>query len=202
MQDMHDGVGSALISSLVMVEKGDAPPANLAEVLRDCVDELRLVIHSLEPVAHDLTTLLASLRERIGKRLETSGIRLVWHMDDIPPLPWLEAPQALQILRIVQESLANVLKHAGATEVCIRASMEDGMGEYVVVCVTDNGKGFDAATDIPGRGIKNLRARAEKLGGKISIDTAPGKGCALTLWLPLAGVEKSSEALCMALSST
>lgn len=202
MQDMHDGVGSGLISSLAMVEKGDAQASHLADVLRDCVEELRLVIHSLEPVAHDLTTLLASLRERIGKRLEASGIRLVWQMDDIPTLAWLEAPQALQILRIVQESLANVMKHACATEVIMRAGLEDGIPEYVRVCIRDNGKGFDAVADSTGRGIRNIRARAEKLGGKISIEAAPGKGCALTLWLPLAGAEQGREALWMAPSST
>lgn len=186
MQDMHDGVGSALISSLAMVEQGEMAPEDVAGMLHECVDELRLVIHSLEPIAHDLTTLLASLRQRIGKRLEASGIRLYWHMDDIPPLPWLEAPQALQILRIVQESLTNILKHARATEVRISAGfdLQAGLVQHVQVCVADNGVGFDASSVDYGHGLKNIHERARRLGGELLLDSTPGKGSVVKLLLP------------------
>jgi signal transduction histidine kinase len=74
MRDMHDGLGSALMSSLVLVEQGRLQAKDVAKVLRECVDDLRLVIDSLEPVGHDLVALLATLRYRLGRRLEHSGL--------------------------------------------------------------------------------------------------------------------------------
>ena len=53
--------------------------------------------------------MLATLRFRLGRRLELAGIELEWDMQDLPPLAWLGPPQALQLMRIVQEVLTNVL---------------------------------------------------------------------------------------------
>jgi len=193
MQDMHDGIGSTLMSSLAMVENGQVNPDYVASLLRECIDELRIVIHSLEPIAYDLTTLLASLRQRLGRRLEVSGIRLFWYMGDLPALPWLEAPQALQILRIMQELLTNVLKHAHATEVRINSRLETPPhGEpKVVVSVVDNGVGFDPTSLSHGRGLKNIKERSQRLYGEIRFDSAPSMGTSVELRLP---VDKLPEA--------
>ena len=53
MREMHDGLGSALMSSLVAVERGQMQPGDIAQVLRECVDDLKLTIDSLEPVGDD-----------------------------------------------------------------------------------------------------------------------------------------------------
>ena len=115
MHDMHDGLGSALTTSLAMLEQGNVDGAELKSLLLDSVDDLRAVIDSLEPLDGDLTSVLATLRFRLGKRLELAGIGLEWDMQDLPALGWLGPPQALQLMRIVQEVLTNVLKHARAT---------------------------------------------------------------------------------------
>lgn len=106
MRDMHDGIGSRLISSLAVIESGCLDSSRIAGVLRECMDDLKLVIDSLEPIAHDLVTLLATLRFRLGGRMELAGIRIFWDVDDLPPLPWLEPPEALEILHILQEALS------------------------------------------------------------------------------------------------
>lgn len=185
MRDMHDGMGSALMSSLVLVEQGKLDLPSVAQVLRECVDDLRLVIDSLEPIGHDLVTLLATLRYRLGKRLEAAGLQLEWQVDDLPPLPWLDPTAALQVLRIVQEALTNILKHARARTVRIALCKA---GEHVEVVVTDDGNGFDVATMITGReggrGLRNLRKRAQGLGGDVDFSSQPG--CTrVTLRLPV-----------------
>lgn len=182
MQEMHDGLGSSLLSAMVAVEQGRMQQHQVVEVLRECVDDLRLVIDSLEPVGHDLVSLLATMRYRLGKRLQAGGLTLDWDVQDLPPLAWLEPPDALHVLRLLQEALNNVLKHARATRVRIATRH---LGGKVEIRVEDDGEGFDLATVQKGRGLRSQLKRAQRLGGSVLVDTQPGHGTRLTLRLPV-----------------
>lgn len=182
MADMHDGLGSSLLSALVAVEQGSMSQDKVVEVLRECVDDLRLVIDSLEPVGHDLVSLLATMRYRLGKRLQMGGLKLEWDVQDLPPLTWLEPPDALHVLRLMQEALNNVLKHACASRVRMVTRHH---GSYVEIRVEDDGAGFDLQTIQHGRGLKSQIKRAQRLGGKLRIDSTPGMGTRLSLRLPV-----------------
>lgn len=182
MHDMHDGLGSSLLTTLAAIEKDNLPQEAVADALRACIEDLRLVIDSLEPVAHDLVTLLATIRYRLGQRLDAAGLELRWEIDDLPPLPWLEPPDALNVLRLVQEALVNVLKHANASY--IRVTTRD-LGEQLEIQIQDNGCGFDKNAVIPGRGMHSQANRAERLGGKLDVESTPGCGTLLRLLLPV-----------------
>lgn len=182
MADMHDGLGSSLLSALVAMEQGSMSHEQCVEVLRECVDDLRLVIDSLEPVGHDLVSLLATMRYRLGKRLQAGGLKLDWDVQDLPPLPWLEPPDALHVLRLMQEALNNVLKHARASRVRMVTRHH---GSYVEIRVEDDGAGFDLQNIQHGRGLKSQIKRAQRLGGKLRIDSLPGNGTRLSLRLPV-----------------
>jgi signal transduction histidine kinase len=182
MRDMHDGLGSTLMSTLVLVETGKLQAREVASLLRECVDDLRLVIDSMEPIDHDLVTLLASLRHRLGKRLEGAGLTMLWEVQDLPPLPWLHPPDALQVLRIAQEVLTNVLKHAQARTVRVGTRQ---LGDEVQVLIRDDGVGFDPKLAQQGRGLRHLGQRAHRLGGRIELVSSPGQGTLITLHLPL-----------------
>lgn len=182
MADMHDGLGSSLLSALVAMEQGSMSHEQCVQVLRECVDDLRLVIDSLEPVGHDLVSLLATMRYRLGKRLQIGGLKLEWDVQDLPPLSWLEPPDALHVLRLMQEALNNVLKHAGASRVRMVTRHH---GSYVEIRVEDDGAGFDLQTIQHGRGLKSQIKRAQRLGGKLRIDSTPGMGTRLSLRLPV-----------------
>ncbi|WP_454757831.1 ATP-binding protein [Cupriavidus campinensis] len=195
LQDMHDGLGSSLISALRMVEKdpsGTARADDIAQVLRECIDDLKLTIDSLEPVSTDLLLLLATLRYRLGSRLEAAGISLTWDVDDIPPLQWLGAQSALHILRILQEVFTNVLKHSHATAICVQTSHDD---HAVMVRVHDNGTPFDP-TGVPlahgGRGLANVQRRASALDAAVSWEP-DATGTWFTLSLPIAPVTASLD---------
>lgn len=171
IRDMHDGFGSALISALMVVEHGKPDSINVAQVLRECIDDLKLTVDSLEPMDTDLLPLLASLRFRLGPRLELAGIQLHWEVDNSLTLAWLTPGSALQILRMLQEVFTNAVKHAGASAIRMHASKGDG---DIVISIEDNGKGFAPATVASGRGMANLRYRAQALGGHACWTSQPG----------------------------
>jgi signal transduction histidine kinase len=182
MQDMHDGLGSALSSSLVLLERGEVTVAQAAVVMRECVDDLRLIVDSLEPTSKDISTLLGMLRYRLQHRLDAAGLRLHWQMADLPALNWLEPSLALDLLRLAQEAIVNVLKHSAATELTLKVQHKDNTIELVV---HDNGCGFDLNTVSLGRGLRNQSRRAERLGGKLIVGSTPGSGTFLCLRLPV-----------------
>ena len=187
MRDMHDGVGSHLIALLRLAESGSASGPAMAELLRGAIEDLRLTIDSLEPLEHDLATLLATLRQRVGRRLDGAGLRLEWAMDDLPPLPWLEPTQALQVLRVIQEAMSNAIKHARARTLRLSARRLDEDDGRIEVCVADDGCGFDPAHAPAGHGLASMRQRAATLGGELQLDTEPGRGVRLRLLLPGGG---------------
>ncbi len=182
MYDMHDGLGSTLLATLCAIERDNLPQSAVIDALRGCVDDLRLVIDSLEPMEHDLVTLLATIRYRMGPRLADAGLTLYWDIHDLPELPWLEPPDALHVLRLVQEALANVLKHARADRVRLATRASEN---HVEIYIEDNGCGFDLNAATLGRGLRNQNRRAEYLGGELKIESVQGKGTCLKLCLPI-----------------
>lgn len=183
MQDMHDGLGSSLRTALWAVEKGRTDEHAIADVLKSCIDDLKLAIDSMEPVQADLLLLLATWRFRLEPRIEDTGIALHWEVTDLPALDWLEPKSALHILRIMQEALTNVIKHARATEIRVRTGVEDN---WVVVSITDNGIGFSMAEAFQGggKGLTNLSHRAQAIGAEVSWSRADAGTC-FALRLPV-----------------
>ncbi len=157
--------------------------AEVAQVLKGCIDDLKLAIDSMEPVEADLLLLLATLRYRLGPRLESTGITLRWEVKNVPKLDWLDPKNALHILRILQETFTNIIKHTHATEIRVATGMED---DYVVVTITDNGQGFSVERELKGggKGLSNQMRRAEAIGAEVSWDSNDAGTC-FTLRLPV-----------------
>ena len=184
MQDMHDGLGSSLISAIRSVERGNIGDARVSQILKDCLDDLKLTIDSMEPVEADLLLLLATLRFRLEPRLEGTGVSLLWEVRELPTLDWLNPSSALHILRIVQESIANILRHTGASEIRVGTT---AVADGVLVQIGDNGGGFDVAAALAhggGRGLQNQQRRAAAVDGKVGWNSSAA-GTTFTLWLPL-----------------
>lgn len=184
MQDMHDGLGSSLISAIRSVERGSLGHAAVSQLLKDCLDDLKLTIDSMEPIEADLLLLLATLRFRLEPRLEGTGVALLWEVEELPALAWLAPSSGLHVLRIVQESIANILRHTRATQIRVSTAAGD---EGVTVSIQDNGQGFDVAGTLArkssGRGLHNQQRRAHALGGRVTWH-ADASGTRFTLWLP------------------
>ncbi len=182
MSEMHDGIGSQLTLALSLVRRmdreanpgGGGEDGQVATVLRESIEDLQLIIDSLEPVENDLLTVLGTLRYRLQDRLGKGGIELQWNVVDLPPLPMLTPHGVLSILRIVQEAFANCLKHSGATRIAVSTGLdgEPGRDEMAHIAIVDNGCGIDGTR--VGRGLENMRRRAEGLGGRLRITSRSG----------------------------
>jgi signal transduction histidine kinase len=183
MQDMHDGMGSSLRTALLDVEKGRVGPGAVAQVLRGCIEDLKLAIDAMEPVQADLLLLLATLRFRIGPRLENAGLTLRWDIQNVPPLEWIDPRNSLHILRILQEAFTNIINHSKASEIRVSTSVAQ---DSVLVVISDNGQGFDVARQLGGlgRGLSNQVRRAESIGGHVRWRSSAA-GTELTLVLPI-----------------
>ena len=195
-QDMHDGLGSSLVTALRVVESGRMSDAELGDVLKGCIDDLKLTLDSMESVEADLLLLLATLRFRLGPRLSAAGITLKWEVIDVPKLDWLDARNALHVLRILQEAIANILKHTRATEIRVTTAVErHGENLGVVVSIEDNGLGFDvkaALANSAGRGLNNQQRRAEAI-SSITKWATSSAGTRFTLWLPVTRPEANAR---------
>ncbi len=180
MHDMHDGLGAQLVSSLVVVERGNVQAAEVARMLREAIDEMRLAIDAFGRTDTDLEGALASLRHRMEPRLQAAGIALEWRLDDAFASIRPSDESALQLLRFVQEALANAIRHSRANRLGVRFAVE---GDQCRVTIADNGVGIDAARP-PGRGLPGMRRRAQVLGGEVQVDSSAG-GTTLTLRFPV-----------------
>ncbi|MEQ1667707.1 MAG: ATP-binding protein, partial [Sulfuriferula sp.] len=173
----------SLISALRVVEHGRLNEAEIVLVLKGCIDDLKLSIDSMEPVDADLLLLLATLRFRLGPRLESTGIALRWAVATVPALDWLNPRNSLHILRILQEAFTNIIKHTQATEISVATAVDD---DFVVVTITDNGAGFDITEALKkgGKGLSNQMRRADSIGAKIDFYSQTTGTC-LILRLPI-----------------
>ncbi|UCG96344.1 MAG: sensor histidine kinase [Burkholderiales bacterium] len=177
MQDMHDGLGTQLVSSLMLVERGALTQAQVAQVLRESIDDMRLAIDALAQGSSDLLASLGNLRYRMEPRFRAAGIELIWDARDMPEELNINPDAVLPILRIVQESLTNALKHSGAraVSVALQVTQTGEEAPLLQIRVTDNGKGI-AGERVGGRGLMNMRSRANKIGGTLTLESVPGAG--------------------------
>jgi signal transduction histidine kinase len=190
MQDMHDGLGSQLVSSLVMARAGELNSQQTYEILRSCIDDLRLAIDTSYGTEDSLLVALGNLRFRMQPRLKAAGIALHWDTQALGnPLP-LHPKDQLPVLRLVQESLTNALKHAGAKTITLKASLTD---TELDIRIEDDGRGFDveaAKEQAAGKGLNSLEKRARVLGGQLQISSSE-RGSVIWLTVPLGAARVS-----------
>lgn len=169
MRDMHDGVGSQLITLEHALEKGGMGTGQAAALVRECIDDLRLVIDSLDAGAQSMSDALANLRFRVEPRLAAAGIASQWELaqDEAVLAPGV----VLQLLRILQEALTNTLKHSGASTVRVHWRIDTG-SRSASLCVQDDGQWRPPTGQ--GRGQDNMRQRAERAGATVRVSGGPG----------------------------
>ncbi|HEX7155968.1 MAG TPA: ATP-binding protein [Burkholderiaceae bacterium] len=176
MQDMHDGLGSQLMSSLMLVERGAVSNEQVAQILRESIDDMRLAIDALAAEDADLGSALGNLRFRMEPRMRAAGMELLWDARNLPEEIGLHPDAVLPILRIVQEALTNSLKHSRARAVRVTlAAQNAGDSQWLDIRVTDNGRGI-AEERVGGRGLLNMRNRAQRIGAQLKLETVPGAG--------------------------
>ncbi|MDI3339591.1 MAG: GAF domain-containing sensor histidine kinase [Sphaerobacter sp.] len=168
-------------------ERAAAQIGQLAQAARDAYADVRENILGLRTSLDRERGFLDTLRDYLQRWQDQSGVAvtLAVHPADVTDLQ-LSPLAELQLLRIIQEALANVRKHAAATQATV---VIDGTSRWIEVTIADNGAGFDPATigrsDFPRFGLATMRERAQSVGGTLDIDAAPGRGTRVIARLPV-----------------
>ncbi|MDZ3832329.1 MAG: ATP-binding protein [Sphingopyxis sp.] len=174
MQDIHDGLGSQLMSMMLAARLGQAEPHRVAEGLQAVIDEMRLMIDSMDSVGESLEAALATFRARIQPRVVAAGFTFNWRQAALPTtIATAFGPrEVLQIFRIMQEAVTNALKHSGGDEITVTVDVDE-VGR-LGICVADNGCGGAIAGT--GRGLANMDRRAAAVRGEVELVSPSGGG--------------------------
>ena len=192
-RELHDGVGSQLVHLLAGLDRRDVHQQELALALEQCLLDLKLMVDEVgdRGGTATLVDLLASLRYRVQPVLSRLGVLLQWEVDLAPQLDDVRGERARQVLRIVQEGLANAIRHAGAQRMGLSCRY-DALADRVTLELWDNGRGLEASSSSSaasgGKGMASMRHRAQGIGARldVSADAVPGTagGTRLRLELP------------------
>ena len=181
MADVHDGIGSQLLGLVLQARSGKVSREEMADGLQAALDDLYLVIDSLDTVEGNLEHVLGAYRARIAPKCEAAGVELEWNVE-APGAGAASTPTTmLQLCRILQEGISNAIRHGQATRIALHLFEKAGR---TIVSLADNGRGFDpeAVTGL-GRGLTSMRKRAASIGAVLTFADA-GPGCRIDITLP------------------
>jgi signal transduction histidine kinase len=185
-QDIHDGVGTQLVGLIGSLDADSPSHKRLRLGLECCLLDLKMTIDNMESDAANIFDALGSLRYRFTPSLQRAGIRMVWRVETAGQLLALPPSSVANVMRIVQESLANVLVHSGAKKVRVACRYEPEPPRMLLE-VQDDGTGMAQEADGArvGKGLPGMRERAHNLGATIDIDTKLGVGTRVRLQVPV-----------------
>jgi signal transduction histidine kinase len=184
--EIHDTIAQGFTSIVMLVQAAEAVIGDdtdrarkqldlIARTARENLAEARALVAGLVPAAlagAPLADALARLADRAG---EESGMRVSFEVRG-EPRP-LGTGAEVVLLRVCQEALANVRRHAGTTAARVVLSYRDNA---VRLEVSDDGTGFDPELATAGYGLRGMRARVSDIGGELTVRSAPGKGTTVT----------------------
>ncbi len=200
--ELHDGLSQSLgflnlqaqtAQVYLRTGQGEAAQgslARLAEVSREMQGDVRELIGNLLDVSLPSEGFCSALRQAVARFEKQTGLAVVLDIaseaDAVCGPAHVSPATGVQLLRIVQESLANVRKHADApSQVQVRLEVKDGQA---CLTIMDNGAGFSAEQPSPGRrhfGLQVMRQRAERIGGQLTIHSSSGEGTRVEIRVPL-----------------
>jgi signal transduction histidine kinase len=175
-------VGGHLLNLMVRGRNNQLQGPDLVRGLESCLNDLRLIVGSLDAEERSLEVSMAELKHRTQVHCESAGVELVWDSASAEGIQ-LSMEHTLSLLRAVQEMLTNALRHSGARRIEVRLQTT---ALHASISVRDDGVGFDFNhVEMSGRGLSNLKMRARDLGGRLSFSPAL-PGSRVSLEFPLA----------------
>lgn len=168
-------------------ERASAQIGQLAQAAREAYADVRENILGLRTSLDPEQPFLETLQNYLERWQDQSGIAAVLDTGPNGSIDVrLSALAELQLLRIIQEALANIRKHSGASRASVRIEEQDG---WLVAAVKDNGAGFDPTmlgrSAFPRFGMATMRERAESVGGTMSVESVPGEGTRVLVRIPM-----------------
>lgn len=191
-QNIHDDLGARVTQISLLSGMAQANPKFPAEaraefdrvstMSRELVAALYETVWSVSPENDNLDALGGYLCQMAGQLCAQGPVRCRLRVGSLPRDTAISSQARHQIVMTVKEALHNVLKHAGATEVVLRAEFAAGV---LAVGVEDNGRGFDTASAPAGNGLANMQRRMAGAGGACAVARRPGGGTQVDLRLPV-----------------
>ena len=192
-RDLHDSVAQALYGLTLQTEAASRQLAagrlekvagylgEIRQSAQHSLQEARLLIFELRPPILEQEGLAAALKARLEDVEARSGLQTQLNLDELERLP--DAVET-GLYRIAQECLNNILKHAQADQVILNVRRDLNR---VTLEIIDDGNGFDPALarQQGGMGLEGMQARAEQIGGQLSIQSAAGAGTRVKVEVPL-----------------
>lgn len=178
MLEMHDGMGAHLVSILSMTDQDHVDLQEVQRTVKEALQDLRMMIDSLDPVENDLGLVLGMYRHRMGKILKESSISLNWRVGNLPQIDELTPHRVLQILRILQEAVTNAIKYSKSNVITVSTGLSNNSP---FIEVDDNGVGFCMESQPKGRGLMNMQKRARHIGARVDIVAQANDGVKVRL---------------------
>ena len=183
-REVHDAISQHLFG-LRMIASGmrRADPGNqqaraIERISSDALRDMQALLIELRPASLNSAGLAPALKEICTVYQDRLGVTVDADLEDVT----VPAPVEHALLRITQEACANAVRHGNAHRLAVSLARRDG---HVELAVRDAGTGFDPAAPHAGAGLANIRDRVAELGGTVAIDSAPGRGAALTVRVPV-----------------
>lgn len=186
-RELHDHLGQALTGVVIHLHAAQRAPSpeaarNHMQVAIDsasaAVEQVRTLSFSLRPAQLDLLGLIAAVQSVVQQKAQPAG--LAFRVSSRGPEPGKGSETAPVAMRLVQEAVTNVVRHANATRVEVRLRFLPG--GRIGVLVVDDGVGFDKSQLLDGHpserniGLYGMIERTELAGGRLCIRTRPGRG--------------------------
>ncbi|MEM8768075.1 MAG: ATP-binding protein, partial [Pseudomonadota bacterium] len=166
LQEMHDGLGGHLVHALATAERAPALHS-MVDPLKTALEDLRLIIDSLDPEEGTFEAVFSSLRARVASTVDALGMEFTWQLDPALESLELNPHEVLNLARIIQEAVTNVVKHAHASALTVTGSYEP-VSRTATFRIQDDGNGFTKNGD-GGRGMTSMHGRAAELQGTLSV---------------------------------
>lgn len=154
-------------------------------IARESLVEARRAVQAAVPLPLEGRSLPEAVGDVVERWSIVNEIDVEWSVHGVPVA--LHPEIEVSALRVVQESLANVAKHAAATRVAVTLSYMD---DVALVDVRDDGKGFDPNGLRAGYGLRAMRSRLEEIGGQLQVESEQGRGTAVSATVPAIGVQR------------
>ncbi|MEP7376065.1 MAG: ATP-binding protein [Chitinophagaceae bacterium] len=186
--DLHDELGPHLSSVRLQINCIHVTDPDDAAIVEKAVLHIDSILNRLREISNDLMPnvllrkgLVTAIREFVDKLNEVQPLRISYNVNEIV---LFTQETEIHLYRIVQELIHNTLRHAKAQTLDISIDM---VNSKLILKTTDNGQGFDSNIGRQGRGfgLSSIMSRVELLHGDVYLDSAPGKGTAYTIEIPL-----------------
>jgi ligand-binding sensor domain-containing protein/signal transduction histidine kinase len=187
--DLHDDIGANLTRIAVLSEvvrqrqphgTDDEPLASIAAVARESMSSMSDIVWAIGPGHDSLADLVRKMREYAGEVL--ADVHVTFDDPENERVGRLSVDVRREVYLVFKEAVNNTARHADASQVRVIVRL-DGAG--LTLEVEDNGVGFDAGVDADSTGLASMHKRADRLGGTLIIDSAPGVGTRLRLTVPV-----------------